>query len=126
MALSAAVLERITRYGRFDASQHPNVEAWYTLALLNEDSAAWGDLYLEAMAAKAAHYCLKYWPNANGLSRGLITSEPVDGGAGSRQYKNDYSRDEWWRSTQAGAAYLDMAAEAAGGASMSNSPLVCI
>jgi hypothetical protein len=125
VALSAAVLECITRYGRFDASQHPDVEAWYTRALLNEDSAAWGVLYEEAMAAKAAHFCLKYTYSADGNARGLITSEPVNGAGGSRQYKYDHTRDDWWRSTAPGAAFVDMAAEMSGGDDYTFSPLVC-
>lgn len=86
----------------------------------------WGELYYEAMAAKTAHFCLKHPASSDGNARGLITSEPVNGGPGSRQYKYDHINDDWWRSTAPGAAFVDMAAEAVGGETFVNSPLVCI
>lgn len=126
MALSTAILNRILRYGRFDAKQHPQVEDWYNDAIVNEDPVAWGDLYDNAMAAKTAHLCIKFVPNGDANSRGLISSEPVNGAGGSRQYKYDHTNADWWRSTAPGARYADLADEAAGGAQgMPFSPLVC-
>lgn len=105
MALTTAVLNRILRYGRFEAEEHPQVEDWYNTAILDEDPASWGTLYAEAMAAKAAHLCLKFVPNGDGNARGIITSEPVNGAGGSRQYKMDFESKEFWQSTTPGGLY---------------------
>jgi hypothetical protein len=125
MALSAAILERINRYGRDKAKGHPDVEMWYTRAILNESVEAWGVLYDEAMAAKTAHLCLKFPHNSDLVARGLVASEPSTG-TGARTYKYDFTDREWATSTPAGAAYTSMADEAAGAAGLSLSPLLCI
>ena len=122
MALSTEILEKIDMYGGAMASGHRHIEAHYTRALLNEDSAVWGDLYLYAMAAKASHYALKMPENSDAMPRGIVTSEPSTG-PGSRGYKVDFNSEQWWRSTAPGAAYYDMLDEVTAG--LLQTPLVC-
>jgi hypothetical protein len=105
MALTSATLNRILKYGRYEAEQHPQVEEWYNTAILDEDPASWGVLYAEAMAAKAAHFCLKFIQNGDGNGRGLITSEATGNSSGTRQYKYDFEAKEFWQSTIPGSLY---------------------
>jgi len=125
MALSESTISKIRRYGRTEAASHPDLEDWYNDAITDEDPITWGNLYEDAMAAKTAHLCLVFSPSGDGLSRGIISAEPVGSTNGNRSYKFDYGSDDWWKQTPAGARYLALAAQAVGGDGMSASPLVC-
>ena len=133
MALTQAILVRLARLGGPTVAtvatdgtatmRHPAAETWYAAAILDESSGAWLTLYDEAMAAKTAHFCLKYPWNADGIARGLIDSEPVMAD-GTRNYRYDYTDTEWWRSTNAGAYYHTLRARIGTGAKAG--PFLCI
>jgi len=118
MALTADVLLRLARFGGASVATleadgtatqvHPHAETWYGLALVSEDSGVWGSLYLDAIAAKTAHWCLKFPWNDDAIARGVILSETLNAQAGTRTYKGDASTRDWWMSTPPGAQYVTM------------------
>lgn len=118
MALAADVLLRLARLGGASVAAlqadgtaiqvHPHAETWYAQALATEDATTWGALYLEACAAKAAHWCLKAPWNDDAIRRSVIESEPLNGAPGARKYKLDAGSRAWWMSTTPGAIYLEL------------------
>jgi hypothetical protein len=131
MALTAAQLVALARLGGATVAKrqpdgtatavHPALEDWYAAAIGDEDSSAWGSLFAEAMAAKTAHYCLMFPWNDDGMARGLVTEEPVNGAMGTRKYLHDYTDAQWWSSTAAGALYRQLRRRLGG-----SGPLLCI